>query len=832
MRKLNCLVVFAVFLAGLAGGSSASAEKGPFYYLSPVPQAQHASAHTTLIFRPSEVSDTRYAEWTRSVSVTGSHSGFHTGDWIVSNDGKTFVFEPHQPFAAGETVDVVVRNDPGGEKNAAGFSYRFRIRKETTVPQTHAGICDCFAPPPDLDEPERGAKDRPSTSVESLLPDGMKLPRTFPAINVAVSDNPAPGYVFVSNFTIWDFFFPGPPRYMMILRNDGTPVFLRETPGQLVLDFKVQPDGRLSYFVNNGSKYYFMDNTYTVVDSISAQGEGIYTNIHDVQVLPNGNYLLIAWENVPTDMSVIVEGGDPNAVLEATVIQEIQPDHTVVFEWHSIDHFDVLDATHTDLTAARIDYVHPNSIELDHDGNYIMSCRSMDEVTKIDSQTGEIIWRLGGKNNDFTLAGTDEWFSAQHSARRQANGNLTIFDNGSYRPSGYSRAMEFDLDEVNMTATVVWEYGEEDVLSFSMGNAQRLPNGNTIVGNGSTKPNLWEIRPDGSKAYEMSFGGPMFTYRAFRFEWEGVAARPELWARTDDDLLELFFIKFGDDHVAGYNIYRGNAAEPTELAGTTTGNSFLVTEFHAGDELHFRVTALDEGGAESPYSNEITVTPDFGYYTVAANVRVTPRTINLKSNGNYIKARVEFLSECECPVAEANIEATLNDVVGPARVTAVEGDDGYVAGLEISFPRDQVHETLDVGEEVTIKVAGRVDDGRFEAVDHVRVIEPGRGGKSETADGKASPKVAAVHQNLPNPFNPTTVIRYDVPAPGGLVSLRVFDVAGRLVRTLVDENVAPGERSVVWDGRDQHGRALASGVYFYRFEHAGTVQTRKMVLMK
>jgi hypothetical protein len=88
-----------------------------------------------------------------------------------------------------------------------------------------------------------------------------------------------------------------------------------------------------------------------------------------------------------------------------------------------------------------------------------------------------------------------------------------------------------------------------------------------------------------------------------------------------------------------------------------------------------------------------------------------------------------------------------------------------------------------------------------------------------------------LHQNAPNPFNPSTTIRFANPARGA-VRLRVFDVSGRLVRTLVDEVREAGLHEATWDGRDQGGRAAASGVYLYRLDAGPISQMRSMVLMK
>jgi len=90
----------------------------------------------------------------------------------------------------------------------------------------------------------------------------------------------------------------------------------------------------------------------------------------------------------------------------------------------------------------------------------------------------------------------------------------------------------------------------------------------------------------------------------------------------------------------------------------------------------------------------------------------------------------------------------------------------------------------------------------------------------------------ALHQNVPNPFNPTTTIGYDVGAGGAEVSLVVYDVAGRRVRTLVDRHHAPGAFRARWDGYNDQGSRVATGVYFYRLIAGSFVDTKKMVLLK
>jgi hypothetical protein len=100
-----------------------------------------------------------------------------------------------------------------------------------------------------------------------------------------------------------------------------------------------------------------------------------------------------------------------------------------------------------------------------------------------------------------------------------------------------------------------------------------------------------------------------------------------------------------------------------------------------------------------------------------------------------------------------------------------------------------------------------------------------------SVDDSAAPGVLRQFQNQPNPFNARTTIEYVVPSDGQ-VKMTVFDARGRQVRVLVDEWLPSGKHTAIWDGRDQDGHLLASGVYFHRLEAAGATRTGKMVLAK
>ncbi len=86
-------------------------------------------------------------------------------------------------------------------------------------------------------------------------------------------------------------------------------------------------------------------------------------------------------------------------------------------------------------------------------------------------------------------------------------------------------------------------------------------------------------------------------------------------------------------------------------------------------------------------------------------------------------------------------------------------------------------------------------------------------------------------QNYPNPFNPETSIRYEVPTTSK-ITLEIFNILGQKLKTLLDEKKTPGQYSVIWDGTNELGHKVSSGLYIYRLEGDGFVKNRKMILLK
>jgi hypothetical protein len=101
-----------------------------------------------------------------------------------------------------------------------------------------------------------------------------------------------------------------------------------------------------------------------------------------------------------------------------------------------------------------------------------------------------------------------------------------------------------------------------------------------------------------------------------------------------------------------------------------------------------------------------------------------------------------------------------------------------------------------------------------------------------TALAPDTPVRARMLGNTPNPFNPRTTVRFELPAAAS-VRIDMYDASGSLIRTLVDETRGPGTHTAEWDGTDRFGRAVSSGIYFARFQMDGVlIDTRKMMLLK
>jgi len=443
------------------------------------------------------------------VSVKGAASGEHGGSLHVAVDGTTVLFNPAVPFVPGERVDVQIAfNPPFG---STGMPKPVEYSFDTGYPvKTHPILT--AAPAGGLQLFRDGAGIYGGTRLRNLAAD--TLPSGFPAITVITRNNPPPLSLFLSDFPFDPSVHYTP--YLMTLNNDGAPTLIKRS-GNDCFDFKRQPNGLLTYYDIGDFCFYAMDSsTMAVVDTFRC-GNGYTTDNHELLLLPNGHALLLAYDAERVRMDTVVKGGDSAAIVYGSIVQELDSGKNVVFQWRSWDHFRITDAIGIDLTKPVVDYVHTNAIEVDADGNLVISSRHLSEITKIDRQTGDMLWRWGGKNNQFTFTNDTAGFNWQHDIRRLPDGHWTLFDNGNFHfPAPYSRAVEYVLDEQHKTATLFWQYRHSpDIFGEAMGSVQRFDDGSTLIGWGATNPTATLINASGGTLLELSLPAGLFSYRAF-----------------------------------------------------------------------------------------------------------------------------------------------------------------------------------------------------------------------------------------------------------------------------------------------------------------------------
>ncbi|MFA5834075.1 MAG: aryl-sulfate sulfotransferase [Bacteroidota bacterium] len=693
---------------------------------------------------------------------------------------------------------------------------------------------------------------KPSTTA-FIFPNGVSVPSDYPHVKISIRNNPDSGYIFINNW--------GGTPYIAILDNNGSPIFYRKMPAN-ARDFKVQTNGMLSYrLADPYYRFYEMDSSYTVTREITTKN-GFGTDEHELQILPNGNVLLIALENKTIDMSKLVSGGNTNATIIGNHLQEIDPAGNVLFEWKCWDNLNILDATHVNLTAQTIDYVHMNAIAVDIDGNILISNRHLSEIMKINRTTGRVMWRFGGKNNQFTYVNDPlNGPSYQHDIRVLPNGNYTVMDNGNYHSPSVSRAVEYKLDTVAMTATLVWQYRHTpDRYTWWMGNVQRLPNGNTLINwaDGSL-PKLTEVTPGGTVAMELGFVNFNHSYRVFRFPWKGKATTPVINVEPGSDKVTLLMNTFDQRTYHKYILYCDSLPNPTRVIDSTSVSAIDVTGFKNGKRYYFRVTIKDSAGNESPFSNEesilvrfltpgenLVVNGDFSDGTISWNYNVTSPGVGVPfvtdgellaqiGNGGTQTWHVQLVQE-NIPIInglkyrfEFDAYAAGNRSMEIKIAMSAAPNTNYSKTGLIALTTTKKHFSFDFTMQDPTDNAAKVVfncglsdiDVLIDNVSIKQIIPAGVDGKSENF-----PSEFLLHQNFPNPFNPHTVIQYHLPG-ANVVSLKVFDVLGNEVATLVHHGQEAGTYSVPFNALN-----LSSGVYFYKLQVGKLSAIKKLMILK
>ncbi len=343
------------------------------------------------------------------------------------------------------------------------------------------------------------------------------LPADFPAYKATIDGTPqAHGYLVAPTGG------PGGPTsdYVIAFDDHGVPVWwYQDTKSPINAAF--YGPGHIGWWTGtaSGGVDTIRNLDGTVETTVGNPGAGTALDLHDFQVLSNGDYLGIKDVSSTTDLSSW--GLSPTAQVVDDVIIELDPQGQVVWSWDTLAHIDLATENanfHNEAVGnLGLNAIHMNSIQ--EIGNHIiMSARDLDAVYDINKTTGNIIWKLGGTSTpqSLTVVGNTypQVFSGQHDARQLSDGSITVHDNATLETGAASRALRFQIDFTTHTATIVEDVTDPKHLhnSYCCGSANKLPGGNWLIdwGNGTY---VTELSPSGARQIYIDYW-PYTSYRA------------------------------------------------------------------------------------------------------------------------------------------------------------------------------------------------------------------------------------------------------------------------------------------------------------------------------
>jgi hypothetical protein len=220
-------------------------------------------------------------------------------------------------------------------------------------------------------------------------------------------------------------------------------------------------------------------------------------------------------------MDLTAHGGVANAQVTGTQVQHVSASGHLLFQWSPFDHFDITDIDPAERTGPTVHWTHGKAIDLDDDGNLLISFRSLNEIAKIETRTGGVLWRMGGRRNQFSFLGTTSpAFLRQHGLRVTGHRQLMLLDNLG-EPAG-SRVERYELEagspgDSGHTARLISTYVPDSrVVAQLGGTTQPLPGGRSQVayGNGGR---VEEYDAAGQVVWRIE-GNPGYVFRAQRIQ--------------------------------------------------------------------------------------------------------------------------------------------------------------------------------------------------------------------------------------------------------------------------------------------------------------------------
>jgi hypothetical protein len=345
--------------------------------------------------------------------------------------------------------------------------------------------------------------------------------------------------------------------------------------------------------------YVIADSSYKQIAQVSGQN-GYQGDLHEFVLTPQGTALFTAYGTAQTMMTV--NGSAQNVSYFYGVVQEVDvASGKLLFEWRSDDHVPLSNSyvPPTTLLGGSWDYFHINAISIDPtDGNLVISSRNTWACYKIDRSSGDVIWQLGGKQNNFSM-GSGTHFEFQHDVKLHPGGLMTVFDNAGGPPQeeSQSRALVLKVDEANRRVALGHAYTHHPAIySSALGSVQPLGGGRWFVGWGRSTA-FTEYAANGKVLFDGHLTQGASSSRAFLQKWTGSPPTPpDLVMVRDGGDATLYASWNGSTALARWVVHGGASAGELSVLGSAPSAGFETGITLPSAPAYVSVSACDAHG--------------------------------------------------------------------------------------------------------------------------------------------------------------------------------------------------------------------------------------------
>lgn len=277
-----------------------------------------------------------------------------------------------------------------------------------------------------------------------------------------------------------------------------------------------------------------------------------------------------------------------------------------------------------------------------------------------------------------------------------------------------------------------------------------------------------------------------------------------------------------ESDLAGYKIYVGESSRNySGVVDAGTATQFAWQNLESGKTYFFVVTAYDFAGNESDYSAEVSATLETGGGSGGNNDMTPPNLTSI-----VVKSQTEIDVRFDEPVEQQSAEKEANYSINRNIDVRSAVLDGNLTTVHLTT---SAHES---GQEYTLTVS-HINDrastpNELNSASKTYKFSSGNGDLNDNPDGSA-PQTFTLFQNYPNPFNPETEIRFLLDKERN-VELKVYNTVGQLVKTLTKSKMSGGYHTLIWDGTNEKGRNVPSGVYIYSLEFQHEVRNGDLLV--